>query len=699
MTGTALATASAWSYGIAAAAFLLLTIRMALGLRRSRHGPLLFSAVAVTALWAAAGSAFGLTGRLDALAANTIADTLRYACWFAFIASLLTGSNEAGSARTLPRWSILLAAVFLIGTLTLSSVKLFAVLPELDRRFEYVLRVGIAILGLVYVEQLYRVAHPQARWGIKPLTLALGAMFGYDLFLFADALLFSRLDPDIWTARGAANALLVPFFVIATARNKDWTIEMHLSRNAVFHSTALLVSGAFLLAVAGAGYIVRFLGGEWGRALQIELLFAAAVLITLVATSGRFRSRLKVFLSKHFFSYRYDYREEWLRFTRTLSTESPVHGTHERAIMSLADLVESPGGALWLADERNAFVPATRLNMARVESVLAPGSSLVNFLERTGWVIVASEVVDHPSRYPDLTLPEWISGLPNGWLIVPLSTGVQLIGFVVLLIPRTPIEVDWEVRDLLKAAARAAAAYLQQIRVTEALLESRKFDAFNRMSAFVVHDLKNLVAQLTLLLRNAERHQGNPEFQRDMLGTVDHVVSRMNRLMLQLRTGTTPVENARPVELGPIVRRVCKAKAASPGAIQLELTEGVHALGHEDRLEHVIGHLVQNALDATINGGTVSVGVGMDDRYACIVVTDTGVGMTAEFQRDRLFKPFETTKTSGMGIGVYESQQYVAGVGGRMSIESEEANGTRVRVMLPNADGTTVPTVTVKEAA
>jgi putative PEP-CTERM system histidine kinase len=273
------------------------------------------------------------------------------------------------------------------------------------------------------------------------------------------------------------------------------------------------------------------------------------------------------------------------------------------------------------------------------------------------------------------------------------------VGFVVLLDPRSPVEVNWEVRDLLKAAAHAAAAYLKQLVATEALLETRKFDAFNRMSAFVVHDLKNLVAQLSLMLRNAERHRDNPEFQRDMLETVAHVVERMNGLMLQLRTGSTPVENPRLVELAPIVERVCSAKTAGGRRVELDLARGVHALGHEDRLEHVIGHLVQNALDATAERGSVRVSLQDDNDYAAIEVADTGVGMSAQFQRERLFKPFETTKPSGMGIGVYESQQYVTGLGGRIAVESSEGGGTRVRVLLPRSDGAGAPSQPLEEAA
>jgi putative PEP-CTERM system histidine kinase len=465
---------------------------------------------------------------------------------------------------------------------------------------------------------------------------------------------------------------------------------MHLSREAVFQSTALLVSGLFLLAIAGAGYLVRYIGGDWGRALQIELLFAAAVFVVLAATSGRFRSRLRVFVSKHFFSYRYDYREEWLRFTRTLASDSTVVGMQERAIRALADLVESPGGSLWLADEHGTFRPMARLNMPSVEGSVAADAPLPAFLARTGWIVALPEATQHPERYEGLLLPEWLRTSNGAWLVVPLPVGASLVGFVVLLDPRSPVEVDWEVRDLLKAAARAAAAYLQQLRASEALLESRKFDAFNRMSAFVVHDLKNLVAQLTLMLRNAERHRDNPAFQRDMLQTVEHVVGRMNALMLQLRTGTTPVENPRPVELAPLVRRVASAKSGGERVDQA-LEAGVLALGHEERLEHVIGHLLQNALDATQAGEPVRIGVRRDGAHAIVEVTDGGEGMSTAFVRERLFKPFETTKSAGMGIGVYESQQYVASLGGRIDVDSGEGRGTRVTVRLPSPDGGATP--------
>ena len=681
MTGQTFLSAVIWSYGIAAAGYLLLAMRMALGLKHSRRGAVLLATALATAAWAACGAWFGASQYGGALFAMNIADTLRYALWFAFVGTLL-----AGATAGVPRWVWLSAGLLLVASILLAESGPLAKYLVSDRRAEYGTRLGMAVVGLVFVEQLFRVIHPNSRWGIKPLAVALGATFAFDIVMFADGLLLGRLDADIWVARAVAHALVIPFIAIATARNSGWTIDMHLSRGAVFHSTALLVSGAFLLAVAGAGYIVRYFGGEWGRVLQIELLFAATVLAALVATSGRFRAWLKVFVSKHFFSYRYDYRHEWQRFTGTLSADGAVLRSGERAIQALADLVESPAGALWISDEREGYKPFARLNMPPVDISFARDAPLPAFLARTGWVVDLDELEAHAERYPGLVRPAWPQPLPDAWIVVPLSTDSQLVGFVLLLQPRTPIEVDWEVRDLLKLAAHAAAAYLQQHNASEALLEARKFDAFNRMSAFVVHDLKNLVAQLSLMLRNAERHRDNPEFQRDMLDTVAHVVTRMNSLMLQLHTGATPVENARPVDLAPIVQRVCASKALGRRRVEVDVAKGVHALGHEDRLEHVIAHLVQNALDATNDGGDVRVSVGRDGRYALVEVVDTAVGMSAEFQRERLFKPFETTKASGMGIGVYERQQYVAGLGGRIVVQSSEGAGTCVRVLMPSAE-------------
>jgi putative PEP-CTERM system histidine kinase len=696
------ATATAWSYGLALTAYIAFAVRVVVGSRTNQRARLLLAALAATALWAAACLATGLLAGAQWILACDIADMLRYGAWFAFLWHLTRQPQTDGHAAPPPPYRAFAAvAAVLVGSVLLGDGGLSGWTSTLvGPRAAFVLRLGLAVFGLALTEQVLRRVQPQMRWGIKPLVLALAGVFGLELFLYADAMLFGALDADIWVSRGFANVIVLPFIAVATARNTGWTVDLHLSRRAAFNSTALLLSGAFLLAVAGAGYFVRYFGGTWGRALQIELVFAAALLVVLVASSGRFRAKLKVFISKHFFSYRYDYREEWLRFTSTLSTETSPQRLQVRIVVALADLVESPGGLLFLNDPTRGFVESARWNLPSVAFVERPNGSLATFLERTGWIVSVPEYRADRARYDGLTLPEWFDALPSPlpWLVVPLASGSELLGFALLATPRTAIDVDWEVRDLLKTASRQAASYLAQVAASEALLEARKFDAFNKMSAFVVHDLKNLVAQLSLMLKNAQRHRGNPEFQADMLTTVEHVVGRMNALMLQLRTGSQPVESPRQVDVDATVRRVCAAKADPRVPIEIVSAGPLGTIAHEDRLEHVIGHLVQNAIDATLPSGNIRVGIESRGADAFVVVSDSGKGMTAEFVRDRLFKPFETTKASGMGIGVYESAQYLSSIGGEIRIASDVGAGTSVEVRLPRSDaGTGLAAPPVKE--
>jgi putative PEP-CTERM system histidine kinase len=686
VTNPAFVTAAAWSYGLVAAGYLSFAVWVAVASRRKLRANLLLAALLLTAVWGALclPLAFGATA--VAIVAEDVANALRYAAWFAFVGHLLLRPGEAEAHEPVPRRLLFVVALAFVADIALGDGLRVKEMLGFGIRAGFALQLTLVVFGLVLVEQLIRRVQPQHRWGIKPLAVALACIFGFELFLYADALLFGHLDADIWVARGFANVLLIPFIAIATARNTGWTIDLHVSRKAVFHSSALLISGGFLLIVAGAGYFVRYFGGDWGRALEIELLFAAAVLVVLVVSSGSFRARLKVFVSKHFFSYRYDYREEWLRFTRTLSTESPLHSVQQRTIVALADLVESPAGVLCLLNEASTYALAARWNVPAVDATEPLDGSLSGFLHRTGWIVSVSEVRSQPDRYAGLTLPAWLVEFPAPWLIVPLASGDTLLGFVVLAAPRTPVDVDWEVRDLLKTASRQAASYLGEIRASEALLEARKFDAFNRMSAFVVHDLKNLIAQLSLMLRNAQRHRDNPQFQADMLTTVEHVVERMNALMLQLRVGSEPVESPRQVDVEALVRRVCASKAHSSTRLVFECCARGATMGHEDRLEHVIGHLVQNAIDASPPHETVAVGVESEDRFIVVTIVDRGVGMAPDFVRERLFKPFQTTKVTGMGIGVYESGQYVGRIGGEILVDSALGEGTRVRVRLPRAD-------------
>lgn len=678
-----------WSLGIAASAYTLLAIYfLALGKqwRSGSRARMMLIAVFLSAVWTSL-SLFAVTSTqpILLLLAKT-ADIGRFAAWYAFVVYLLRPQGkESTDKKLLPTWLIPACGVVLLAGLCLQLSLSFGLMPA-DQWFRTALFQALAmpVLGLMLVEQLFRAVSDDSVWNIKPLCLGLAGQFVFDIYIFSDALMFNQIDIDAISVRGIVHAITVPLILLATLRSRDWTSKIHLSQKAAFHSATLLIAGIYLLFMASVGYYVRYFGGDWGRALQLAIVCAAILGLGVIVVSGSMRAKLRVLVGKHFFSYRYDYREEWLRFTQTLSSQDSPQALGQQVIRGLANMVESPAGGLWLREAaHNSYRQTARWNIPANEGLENTDSSLLRFLKSSGWVINLEEYRCYPGRYGDLEIPSWIPDIPNAWLVIPLMVGAQMNGFVVLTSSRTQIDVNWEVNDLLRTAGCQAAGFLANMQATEALLEARKFDAFNKMSAFVVHDLKNIVTQLALMIKNAERHRDNPEFQQDMLMTVEHSVERMRQLMMQLREGATPPGTACGVNLPTVIQRIQKEKMDLGRSVEIRMQDRLATRGHEDRLERVIGHLVQNALDATDPSGSVWVSLEKRGDRAALEVGDTGHGMTPDFIRERLFKPFQSTKQAGMGIGAYESAQYIRELGGEMLVDSEPGEGTRITVILP----------------
>ncbi|MFI5445899.1 XrtA/PEP-CTERM system histidine kinase PrsK [Polaromonas sp. UC242_47] len=679
---------TAWSYGLVGLVYSAFTLRLFhLGYFRSTREwskTMLFAAVAWSALWGWFGLALLLTGKPLFFLFSALFDLLRYGSWYVFLLILLQ-PNRAHRAPTGMTWMApASAAVLLFGLLALSFVGLrINVLGDASRLMLFS-SMALPVFAMLLLEQVFRNVTEDSRWNIKPLCLGLAGAFLFDLYLYSQAVLFNRIDGDALSIRGAVHTLIVPLLLLSISRRSDWISKIHLSPKAAFHSATLLIAGVYLLFISSVGYYVRYFGGEWGRALQLGLVFLALVVLMILALSGSVRAKLRVFLGKHFFRYRFDYREEWLKFTRTLSAQNSPQEMGQQVIRGLADMLESPGGGLWTRTRGEAvFSQTARWNLAPTLEKEDVDSPLCHFMRTSGWVINLEEYRSYSRRYGQLKLPGWLQLLAQAWLIVPLMVGDELIGFVVLASARSRVDVNWEVNDLLKTAGQQAASFLAQMQATEELLEVRKFDAFNRMSAFVVHDLKNIVTQLSLMLKNASRLGSNPEFQQDMLMTVENSLERMRQLMLQLREGAAPAGRSFGVSLGAIIRRIETVAAGRGRTLEVRLLESVDARGHEERLERIIGHVVQNAFDATDAGGNVWVSLDRSSGRARVVVGDTGQGMSQDFIRDRLFKPFQTTKNAGMGIGAYESFLYVQELGGQIVVDSELGQGTRVEISLP----------------
>ena len=645
------------------------------------------AAIAVSSVWAGLSFLASLDLDFGWQFSSALMDWLRYACWFTFLCKLLSGRSPRGLQRQAPLLPMASVLLMMVGLIALFNLPDAAASGSGAVKWTYLTHLAQAVLGLMLVEQLFRNVSEDSRWNAKPLCLGLVCLFGFDLYLYSKASMFGRLDQDAASIRGAIHALAVPLLYVAASRRADWLSRLQVSRIAVFHSATLLFVGVYLLFMSLLGYYVRYVGGGWGRALQLGLLVAALVFLSLLAFSGAARSKLRVWVGKHFFRYRYDYRYEWLRFTGTLSAKCSPSEMGVLVIRGLANMLESPAGSLWTVNTpSNDVSQSAHWNLPSNAERISIDAPICKFLQTKGWILNLDELRSFPQRYDHLQLPSWLLEGQQYWLVVPLLVSDDLIGFVVLSKARTSIEVNWEVTDLLKTASRQAASFLAQMRATEALLEVRKFDAFNRMSAFVVHDLKNIVTQLSLMMKNAKRLGDNPEFQQDMLMTVESSLEKMRQLMLQLREGARPPGGLSGVDLVEIVHRLAKVAHSRGRMLEIEKLDSVVARGHEERVERVLGHVVQNAFDATPLSGRVSLALERMVGSARVVVTDSGVGMSEDFIANKLFKPFNTTKQTGMGIGAYESFQYIQELGGRIDVQSELAKGTVVTITLPLFD-------------
>ena len=671
------------SYAIAAAAFLLLGVLLLTSWRGRAHGRLLSWAALITA----AASALRCWEAASGSALSVLADSVeivRSGAWSAFLIILLGHFFAPDSRlpfRLRPSLFLIAAAYLLLlgftvfGPIDPESHTGLGLMPGIGAR------VGMAVLGMLLVEQLYRNKPEQERWSIKFACLGIGAMFAYDFYMYSDAMLFHEINADIWAARGAVNALTVPLIAVSVARSTSWSSELAVSRRVMFHSAALFGSAIYLLTMGSAGYYLRYFGGTWGSVMQVTFLFGALILLVGILFSGSFRAWLKVFISKHFYSYNYDYREEWLRFTATLSQHGP--GLGDRTIQAVAALVESPGGLMWIRRDGGRFEPAANWQLAPSDIVETADAPLCQFLDSKQWVIDLQEYRDAPAKYDNVAMPAWLLAYPRAWLVVPLTMQGRLFGFMLLLQPRSAIKLNWEVIDLLKIAGSQAASYLAQYDAANALMVARQFESFNRMSTFVVHDLKNLVSQLSLLMSNAERHKHNPEFQNDMIETVNFSVQKMKLLLQKLSRSVAP-ENPLPLPIERLLHQAVALKAAFEPRPVLQVRDpGLTVLADWERLERVVGHLIQNAIEATARDGKVGIELARRGDSVLIRITDSGEGMSEEFIRERLFKPFESTKSAGMGIGVFESQEYIQELGGVLDVTSEPEHGSTFTISLP----------------
>ena len=662
-----------------AVAFLIIARRAELG-RSDRSAAML--AVMITGVWCALAAALGTSAP-----ATLLAEIGRNLTWIFLILKLFANDGRDESLRPIRPVIAVLAFVEILQPMLLVAALRLAITPDLaGLTFQIIafLRIMSAIGALVLLHNLYAGGSASSRHLLRWSAIALALSYAYDLNLYTIGYLSGSMPALLVALRGVIAALFAALLVFGSSFAST-DLQFRPSRAVAFQSLSLFLIGGYLLAMMVITQSLSALGGEVGRFMQIGFLIFASIAAIVWLPSQRMRGWLRVIATKHLFQHRYDYREEWLRFNQTIGrTASSSENFHERAVRAMADITESPGGLLLSPNEEAELELVARWQWDSID-VSSPASSyrLAAMLEERNFVLDLDEArsgIDHHGE--NALVPNWLRNAENAWAVVPLLHFDRLVGAVVLARPMAKRSLDWEDFDLLRVVGQQLASYIAEQSGQEALMEANRFDEFNRRIAFVMHDIKNLTSQLSLLARNAEKHADNPDFRADMLVTLRNSADKLNALLARLgRYGAGSAQTREVIDLADIAKRVV-ARFRDIHEVSITRMQPCRVHADAEGLEQALIHLVQNAVDASAADAPVFLQISSDGLSAQIEIADSGTGMSPSFVRNGLFKPFVSSKNGGFGIGAYEAREMVQAMGGRLNVESREGIGSRFVISL-----------------
>jgi putative PEP-CTERM system histidine kinase len=654
--------------------------------RRQRFGPAgtaICAALAGTALWLLAVAVDGERSLAAALALTIRNLSYLYAVFRLF-------GSDGRQAIFRPVVLVLCFAVLLKAAIALADGRVADGAAQAMPLWHLYLVVGmlVAVGALVLVHNLYVGATGPARAALRWPAAAFAGIWMFELNLYTVAYLGGHWPLALAALHGFGDVAFALLIALGGTKARS-ALRLKPSRTVAFHSMSLLLIGAYFLAMIAVSDWLSYAGGDFARWLQFSFLIVASAIALLTLPSRRMRGWLRVTLTKHLFQHRYDYRAEWLRFARTIGFDGDgAAPLHTRAVQALADITDSPAGLLLARGEDGGLELAARWQWPTIEVPAQAGNAeLVGFLEQTGFIVALDGLragVDQQGERA--VVPGWLHDDHLAWALVPLLHSERLVGAVVLARPGLGRTLDWEDFDLLRVVGQQLATHLAEHSGQQALTEASRFDDFNRRIAFVMHDIKNLASQFGLLARNAERHADNPEFRADMLTTLRNSADKLNALIARLsRYGGSMIERIEAVDVGIVARGVASQFVGRHPVTVIERAP-LEVAGNADALEQMFQHLIQNAVDASAAEAAVFVSINDDGLFASIEVVDSGHGMSPEFVRNRLFKPFDSSKPGGFGIGAYEARELARAMGGRLEVESREGLGTRFVIRLPLAE-------------
>ncbi len=670
-----------WGHALAAVLFAVTGIVLLRRCDQAMEPRLIAAALLLTSCWALYIAFGGVARTLSGLGEN-----VRNAAWLVAMFVLLRRgpAGRSGSIRAVT--AVYASVAGLIVGQTFVDLIWRHLPPDGDLHHTLVtvsliLRMMMAIGSLLLVHHLYTAWPSRERGGTGLLLGALAAMWTYDFSLFAICWFAPEQANMLYALRGPMMALLAP--VMAISLRHDIAGRLQLSRSLTFGSLSIFAVILYVVLLSAAAVLIDVLFGSYARVVEVGAVFAAAVAALVLLPSARLRALWKVQVAKHFFQHRYDYRTEWMRFGETIGRpgDDPAP-LGQRVAKAVADITDSPAAILLLRDERGGLSFETHWNWPGEPAALPGiGADLADRLESSGWII---DLGKRRAGEEDALIPAAIAHDPHAWALAPLIHYGRLTGAILLARPPIDRRLDWEDFDMLRTAGRQAATYISEAQGQQALDDARRFDEFNRRFAFIIHDVKNLVSQLSLLARNAQRHADNPDFRADMVLTLQESVGKMNDLLARLsQHNKGRAEEPRAVPLRDLLDGIVRTRARHhPVTVR---GDAPAALADPARVEQIIVHLLQNAIDASASDSPVDILLSADASAVIVDIMDRGCGMSAEYIRRDLFKPFSSSKVNGFGIGAFEARTLAQAMGGRIDVESQSGVGSRFTLRLPLA--------------
>ncbi len=652
----------------------------ALHRERSRAGLFLCGALLVTALLELFDllSLSALSGTVPWKWFSLVMESLLPFCW---ITCSLTYARQAGPWRLGPllKGVIILSLLFCLLPFSV-PLESFFYAPDfpLERLlflgnigyFYYLVIMASLIYALVNFETTLANASPDSLDRIKFEIIGLGTFLGVQIFYFSQALVYRSLNMSYLQLRSLLYLVglgLVAYSLLFRSRGG---VRIQVSRQAAFKSFVLVAVGLYLIMIGLLGEGMQYFGVSFQRTVTVSFAFISGIVLLLLLLSQRFRREVKVALHKNFYQHKYDYRTQWLRFTEQISTSRSSDELLQRILAAYCDVFGTAGAALFLLEQnRGGYGMTASHDMKPMDVLIRPDNSLIRFMVERTWVVNVRDnnpgiMEENRAFFHDNQLS----------FVIPLFGAERMEGFIVLgrVIKDDEVYI-YEDYDLMKTIARQASQAILHQRLSEQLTQAREVEAIGNIAAFVAHDLKNLVSNLSLIVENAGRFIQNPDFQQDMLVSLGNTVTKMQALIGRLKNlGDRDHYTARPVDLLELAGK--SARLASGAAVTVEGNSAV-VMVDEQEMQNVIMNLLMNAIEASGPDKNVVVRVGnLGNPF--LAVHDQGHGMSADFMRKELFKPFRTTKKKGLGIGLYQCKQTVESFGGRIEVDSEEGVGT-----------------------